>query len=65
MFNEKAFRLAISQKGERIADAAKVMGISRVTMYRKMIGESDFYREEIQKFCSHYNVRANDVFFAQ
>ena len=65
MFNEEAFRAAIKAKGENIEMAAKVMGINKVTLYRKMAGESDFYRKEMQLFCSYYGVKAASIFFAK
>lgn len=64
MFDEALFRFIIMRRGEKISDAAKVMGISQVTLYRKMQGISDFYRTEIQKFCNHYKVQAENIFFA-
>ncbi|MEG1753360.1 MAG: helix-turn-helix transcriptional regulator [Christensenella sp.] len=64
MFDEKSFRNAVLKKGETILDAAAIMGISKVTLYSKMTGESDFFREEIQKFCEYYGVRPALIFFA-
>lgn len=63
MFNEDAFREAIRAKGENIEMAAKVMGMNKVTLYRKMAGESDFYRKEMQSFCNHYEVKPSGIFF--
>ena len=64
MFNEEAFREAIKAKGEDIEMAAKVMGINKVTLYRKMAGKSDFYRKEMQLFCSYYEVKPAGIFFS-
>lgn len=64
MFNEQAFREVIKDKGENIEMAAKVMGINKVTLYRKMSGESDFFAKEILKFCDHYKVTPTSVFFS-
>lgn len=49
MFNEKAFRRAIEDAGLSIEDVAQLLNINVVTLYRKINGESDFYRKEIQK----------------
>lgn len=65
MFDERRFNAAVALKGETQEDAARVMGISLPTLYRKKSGVSDFYREEMEKFCEHYNVGPADVFFVQ
>jgi predicted transcriptional regulator len=49
MFNEKNFRRAIEDAGLTIKDIADLLGINIVTLYRKINGDSDFYREEIRK----------------
>lgn len=64
MFNVKRFNAAIALKGETQKDAAEVMKMSAVTLYRKINGFSDFYRNEIDLFCKHYDANANDIFFA-
>ena len=51
MFDEKKFRAALELSGVSIKELAKELGISKVTLYRKMNGKSDFYRDEIRKIC--------------
>ena len=50
MFNRDLFRSKIIAAGKAIKDAAAVMGCNEATLYRKMAGESDFTRNEIQLF---------------
>lgn len=47
MFLEDLFRKALKEHNLTITDVAAHLGISTVTLYRKMSGESDFYRAEI------------------
>lgn len=48
MFDQKAFFDCL--KGHKLSaqELAERLGISRVTLYRKVSGESDFTRKEIQ-----------------
>lgn len=55
MFDEKRFRAALELSGVSVRELAEKLGISTVTLYRKMNGESDFYREEINKICEIIN----------
>lgn len=65
MLCENKFNAAIALKGETKADAAKVMGINPATLFRKMSGQSDFYRKEIDRFCEYYGTDPKDIFFAK
>lgn len=51
MFREDRFREALQKKGLTLQDVATHLKINQSTLYRKMIGESDFYRAEIQEIC--------------
>ena len=66
MFNEKKFRLVLFEKGVSLQEIAALIGTTSVTLYRKMSGESDFYRKEISQICDfigrEYLV---DIFFAE
>lgn len=65
MFDEKKFRAALILRGISLNEVAKSMGINIVTLYRKMSGDSDFYRSEIQKFCELTGIEnPSDIFFA-
>lgn len=66
MFDKKLFKKVVSDKGYSLSQVAKLIGIDAATLYRKMNGESDFYRSEIQKICRALEI--NDpmpIFFAQ
>jgi predicted transcriptional regulator len=49
MFKEELLRQALKEHNLTITDLAAGLDISTVTLYRKMSGESDFYRAEITK----------------
>lgn len=66
MFDEKQFKAALLLSGVSLDDVAKAMNINKATLYRKMNGKSDFYRDEIQAFCNLVNPEdMNKIFFAQ
>lgn len=66
MFSENKFKAAVISRGKTLKDVANALGISTVTLYRKMNGESDFYRGEMEKCCEFLGVdNLNDVFFAE
>lgn len=68
MFDEKRFKITLMQKDKTINDIAEALDISIVTLYRKMNGESDFYRDEIQKICNFLNLKGEErekIFFAE
>lgn len=51
MFNKRLFKAQVVLKGKTLRAVAKELGIDEATLYRKMNGESDFFREEIQTIC--------------
>ncbi|NDO18451.1 XRE family transcriptional regulator [Lachnospiraceae bacterium MD329] len=64
MFDENKFRAAVIANGKTLKDVAHALDISIVTLYRKMSGESDFYRNEIEKCRTLLNGdNLNDIFF--
>ena len=66
MFDEKAFRELITQRGVKLKALANAMGIEPPTLYRKIKGQSEFTRFEIQKCCEFCGLREmNDIFFAR
>jgi predicted transcriptional regulator len=65
MFDRKKFEITLFELGISKTELAKKLGISTVTLYRKMSGESDFFRNEIQIIRSLIGVdRAEAIFFA-
>lgn len=63
MFNEREFRIALARVGLTMKDIAKSLEISPTTLYRKVAGESDFYRHEIQIVCELVGKEYLDVIF--
>ena len=65
MFDEKKFRAQAVLNGLTMRQIADELGIDVSTLYRKMKGESDFYRYEIQKLCILLNLEdPASIFFA-
>lgn len=65
MFDEEKFRQAIKEKGVTLQEIADMLDINLVTLYRKMSGESDFYRKEIETIKNNLNIdNALEIFFA-
>lgn len=65
LFREDRFREALRKKGLTIKDVATHLKINTSTLYRKMVGESDFYRSEIQAICSLLDIEdPSKIFFA-
>lgn len=47
---QKMFKAKCVEKGMSTPDIARILGINEATLYRKISGESDFTRNEIQLF---------------
>lgn len=56
MFNEKLFRMTLLREGISLQQIAELLGINLVTLYRKMKGNSDFYRDEVQQICDYLHL---------
>lgn len=68
MFNKNAFKAKVVGAGMTLAEVAAKIGINPATLGRKMSGESDFTRAEIQKMRSILEMTAADadaIFFAE
>jgi transcriptional regulator with XRE-family HTH domain len=68
MFNKNAFKAKVVGAGMTLAEVAAKIGINPATLGRKMSGESDFTRAEIQKMRSILGMTAADadaIFFAE
>lgn len=48
MFEKNKFRAKVIENGYTLEEISKKIGINSTTLYRKMNGESDFTRSEIQ-----------------
>jgi len=65
MFNKKLFKAQVIVEGKTFNEVADYLGINVATLYRKMNGESDFFRDEIQKLKEFLNIKNPDeIFFA-
>jgi len=47
MFNKQKFKAAVALAGKNMKEVASLIGVDVATLYRKMNGESDFFRSEI------------------
>lgn len=64
MFKKKKFLAYLTENGITVSEIAQLLGISKTTLYRKMNGESDFYRNEILKIATIIpSSVVNDIFF--
>lgn len=48
MFDKNKFKYYVAVRNKTLGDVADYLGISNSTLTRKINGESDFYRYEIQ-----------------
>lgn len=67
MFNKNLFKSKYIEHNLKAADVAVLLGINPATLTRKMSGESDFTRNEIQLFRMALNLSAEEIeniFFA-
>lgn len=42
------FKYYVMESGKSLSDVAEAIGVTPATLHRKMSGESDFYRKEMQ-----------------
>lgn len=65
MFNESEFKKIVQQQGFTLEEVANHLKINPSTLYRKMKGQSDFYRFEIQALCELLHIEEpSEIFFA-
>lgn len=65
LFDEKKFRKIVKEQGKTLQDVANILHINLVTLYRKMNGESDFYRNEMDILIKELSINnPNEIFFA-
>lgn len=67
MFNENKFRGKIAETRLTLASVASSIGINPATLNRKMSGESDFTRSEMQNLRAVLNLTPEEfeaIFFA-
>ncbi len=66
MLDKNKFKGIVYARGKTLRGVANYLGINAATLYRKLNGESDFYREEIQKLCIYLEIEnPSEIFFAE
>ena len=63
MVDMKKIKILAIQKNKNFVGWAKYLGISTSTLYRKLRGETDFYRKEIIKSCEYFEMDNMDEYF--
>lgn len=64
MFNKQKFKSLLILSGKSIREISGLLGINEATLYRKMNGTSDFYRNEMQMLIECLNiVNPIEIFF--
>ena len=67
MFKKNEFRAMLARKEISVGEIAKALSIDPATLSRKISGQSDFYRSEIEKLCEILNLTTEEtlqIFFA-
>ena len=63
--NKALLDVKMKERGKRISDMYKMLGISRSAFYRKCNGKSEFTHSEIRKIVEYLNLESPvDIFFA-
>ena len=68
MFKKNEFRAALARAEKSTADVARALKIDPATLTRKMAGQSDFFRDEIEKIRDLLGLdwaAVREIFFAQ
>jgi len=64
MFDKNKFKSTLLLEGKTMKEVAKHLDITLSTLYRKINGESDFYRNEMNKLKEYLNLEnPEDMFF--
>lgn len=67
MFKKNEFKAMLARKEISVGDVARALGIDPATLSRKISGQSDFYRNEIEKLCQILKLTPDEtmqIFFA-
>ena len=67
MFKKNEFKAALARAEKSTTDVAKALDIDTSTLSRKMAGQSDFFRDEIEKIRVLLNLdwdNVREIFFA-
>lgn len=66
--NSKLLKAQIIMCGKKMNDVAKELGISKTAFYRKLKGETEFTRHEIEVIINYLGLtieKAVDIFFSE
>lgn len=66
MFKREVFMAEVTLQKTSVEAIAKKIGISKASFYRKMNGQSDFYRKEILDICACLHLdkqKMGEIFF--
>jgi len=61
--DRKKIELLLIEQGKSKSEWAEYLGVSKSTLYRKLNGESDFFRGEIQKSCQFFGIEDMTTYF--
>lgn len=61
MFSKNRFKSKYVEHGLTAVEVARIMKISTTTLYRKINGETDFTRREIQRFQEELRLNADEI----
>lgn len=67
MFNKNKFKYFVAEKDKTLGEVSDYLGINPATLTRKMNGESDFTRSEIQAISLYLGLSVTevvDIFFS-
>lgn len=66
MFNKREFKIALVKSNKTVEQVAEMLKVNKSTIYRKMNGESEFNRKEIQSICDFLKIdNPMDIFFSK
>ena len=61
MFKKNEFKAEVVRKGLTLAEVARELGLDPASLSRKINGNSDFYRGEIERIINLLNLSGEDV----
>lgn len=65
MIDVNELKALVVKKGKTMKGLAKYIGVSIPTLYKKLNGQSDFYRHEMIKAAEYLEEDLNYIFFEQ
>nr|DAI40689.1 MAG TPA: Transcriptional repressor, TetR family Alpha Protein, Transcriptional Repressor [Caudoviricetes sp.]DAM32200.1 MAG TPA: Transcriptional repressor, TetR family Alpha Protein, Transcriptional Repressor [Caudoviricetes sp.]DAY00483.1 MAG TPA: Transcriptional repressor, TetR family Alpha Protein, Transcriptional Repressor [Caudoviricetes sp.] len=59
--NRNLLEAKLKEKGSNVAEISKIIGVEPSTFYRKLSGQSDFFRKEIEKIVKYLNLSIDEM----